>query len=104
MEVVLIQVADTVACGSVFGLTAETLIDAQMILVEPLDGMTAISESIALTRIPVGSILKVATYMQSCRVLGKHYRWKMRDVGQPLRKSPALSRGSSRSLLTAFQC
>ena len=34
MEEVLNQVADTVVCGSIFGLTAETLIDAQMILVE----------------------------------------------------------------------
>lgn len=38
------QVADTVACGSIFGLTAETLIDAQMIFGGALDGMTAISK------------------------------------------------------------
>ena len=55
------QVADTVACGSIFGLTAETLIDAQNDLGGALDGMTAISKSIGLTRIPLGSILKVAT-------------------------------------------
>ena len=67
MEGSLIQGADIVVGGSFFGLTPETLIDAQNHF---LDGTTAnclrAEKNITnkLPWIPVGTIVKVATYMR----------------------------------------